>query len=130
MFNASDRLYRGKRIDIGKWEYGYHVYNKHENRHYIVNFLYNPTASWCYVDSRTVSRCTGKQVKNGKVFEYDICEDKNGKFIVIWDDDKAAYLMKYLDNSKDTAYPEDISDDSKVIGNLFDNPELMLSLIA
>lgn len=69
-------LFRGKRIDNGKWAYGYYFYDSFYNKAYIT------TGNYCMrtskeksnqriinafeVDAKTVGRCTGRKDKNGK----------------------------------------------------------------
>lgn len=73
----------------------------------------------------TVGQYTGKIISNGRVFEDDICENIDGVFLVCWDKEKSAFVMRLLEYPYETMYLEEMWDDSKIIGNLHDNPELL-----
>ena len=73
----------------------------------------------------TVGQYTGKTVKTGKVFQDDICRSIDGVFLVVWDDEKAAFMMQFYDGSNERLYLEEMWEDSEVIGNIHDNPDLL-----
>jgi len=80
------------------------------------------------VDSSTICQCTGLKDKNGKlIWENDIVETQYGKAVVVWD--KSEWRIKWIDDliwRKDLHYW--VNDNSwriEVIGNKFDNPELL-----
>lgn len=81
-------------------------------------------------DESTICQCTGLKDKNDKlIWEKDIVNTQRGKAIVVWD--KAEWRIKWI---KDTIWRKDLhfwtnEDDWKceVIGNIFDNPELLES---
>lgn len=80
------------------------------------------------VDSSTICQCTGLKDKNGKlIWENDIVETQYGKAVVVWD--KSGWRIKWIDDliwRKDLHYW--VNDNSwriEVIGNKFDNPELL-----
>ena len=121
-------LFRGKRIDNGKWVEGnLFVPDK-------VDFRKPPTEILmgidilriCYeVDPETVGQYTGKVVKTGKVFDGDIGKSIDGIFLVCWDDEKAAFVMRFNEYPYETLYLEEMWDDAEIIGNIHDNPELL-----
>lgn len=123
-------LFRGKRIDNGKWIQGY-LYGIWERR-YILWGMTNDIPNMVEVDPETVCQCTGLQDKNGEL---------------IWEND---ILMAYLDedhpedvtyakvelngfgwilqenNSEDQEYLDDfVMENYEVCGNTIDNPELL-----
>lgn len=82
------------------------------------------------VDRDTICQCTGLKDKNGKpIWENDILRCKVGTAKVIWD--KSEWRIEWLKNDlwrKDLHYWS-VEDNQKteVIGNIFDNKELLES---
>lgn len=143
-------LFRGKRLDNGKWVEGY--FAQHKDRCAILRFrvpeLNAETADeWIKgygffkVDSETVCQYTGlTNAYDKKVFEGDICEfsvfDWNGhdtqyKGVVVYDGSRFM-----LWRSKESEYYGDDGgfdldwvmaqdDEFQVIGNIFDNTDLL-----
>lgn len=77
-------------------------------------------------DESTICQCTGLRDKNGKlIWENDIVRCKVGTAEIIWD--KSGWRIKWL-RRKDLYYwaAEDIQS-MEIIGNIFDNPELLES---
>ena len=73
----------------------------------------------------TVGQYTGKSVSTGEVYEGDIATSIDGTFLVVWDEEKAAFMMQFYTYPNEALYLEEMWGDSKVIGNLYDNPELL-----
>ena len=109
--------------------------NEHLDGSWVVGFLsgknYIANDSGEYlVDPSTICQCTGLKDKNGQlIWENDIANTQCGKAIVVWD--KAEWRIKWI---KDTIWRKDLhfwtnEDDWKceVIGNIFDNKELLES---
>lgn len=129
-------LSRGKRIDNGEWVEGYLSYpfcTKNGNESYY--FYAKDSLGFfcrCVVDPSTVCQCTGIKDKNGNlIFENDIMgahidddfpEDVS-RFKVEWngrgwvENQPGAVDREYLDDFDTEHYA--------VIGNVFDNPELL-----
>lgn len=116
-------LYRAKRTDNGEWVEGFYAYMK--PYHYIMpkeNY-----DSWIGIDEKTLCACTGLKDKNEKlIWENDIVtgwfDDKRitgyimyGSNAIFFIERKGLYGI-HLDNSQDWL---------EVIGNIFDNPELL-----
>lgn len=137
-------LYKAKRVDNGEWVQGYLFDDGFENGRVFIGGLviekYNGTAcdDWtisgsCFyeIDKSTICQCTGLKDKNGKlIWENDIIRCEVGTAKVIWD--KSEWRIEWLKNDlwrKDLYYwaVEDIQRIVVVIGNIFDNEELLES---
>lgn len=140
-------LFRAKRIDNGKWVQGavlYHddtatIFNQHPADGSLQGFE---------VDINTICQCTGLNDKNGNlIWENDIIEkefycvpdsymdstkymgtiqyEDGGWYVNVVTDDIAQeyqyriYLIEAIANTKDL-------DHFEIIGNSFDNPELLM----
>lgn len=125
-----DILFRGKRIDNGEWEYGY-LYGIWEQR-YILWGMTNNVPNMVEVDPETICQYTGLTDKNGKkIWENDILEghldDKFPEDVtreqVIWHEsgwkteEPGCVDKEYLD--------EFDTENFEVVGNVYDNPELL-----
>ena len=121
-------LFRGKRIDNGEWVEGnLFVPDKVDFRKPPTEILMgtNIVRISYEVDPDTVDQYTGKVVKTGKVFDGDIGKSIDGIFLVFWDDERAAFVMRFNEYPYETLYLEEMWDDAEIIGNIHDNPELM-----
>lgn len=126
-------LFRGKRVDNGKWVYGCYV-NCHgpgcrinETRHYIMEY---PNA-WHKFYTATLGQYTGLKDRNGKrIFEGDILSFTDS------DEDQVLYTALWRDHrwmvQEHDEFPTDqddldelFSEYAEVIGNIHDNPELL-----
>lgn len=133
-------LFKGKRLDNGVWVQGY-LFGIWEKR-YILWEMTNDIPDMIEVDPTTICQCTGLKDKNGKlIWENDIVEKE-----FYTDYDAFANSERYVGTIKwtDCAAWEvvtdrcniliaheleftDWKDHCKVIGNIFDNPELLES---
>ena len=128
-------LFKAKRIDNGEWVQGalfngeshciigqeikFSPYTEHECK--IVGYE---------VDRDTICQCTGLKDKNGKlIWENDIIKCKFGIAVAVWD--KSEWRIKLV---KDNIWRKDLhywavedNQRTEVIGNIFDNPELLES---
>ena len=123
-------LFRGKREDNGAWETGSLIIERMYTSENIVQIGDKMTAYPTPVIPETVSEYTGLTDKNGvKIFENDIvtitgfCPDDEGYGVIQWHDDEAMFVV-------DADYCHyDFGNISgaelEVIGNMFDNPELI-----
>lgn len=128
-------LFRGKRLDNGQWVEGHLVVCKNNGRSFITELREVNEDSWLYweVDQNTVDQYTGLTDKNGtKIFEGDIIALNPRRFA----NKKVFYYTRcagfYMTSNPDipktceiTAIFNDDSDIYEVIGNIYDNPELM-----
>lgn len=104
-----------------------------EDRYYICvsalcqinSCINNGMTSMIEVIPETVGQFTGKTVKTGKVFEDDIGKSIDGMFLIRWSEEKSAFVMSFYDYPYDELYLEEMWEDSEIIGNIHDNPELV-----
>lgn len=141
-------LYKAKRVDNGEWVQGYLFNDGFENgRVFVGGFViekYNGTAcdEWTVtginfyeIDPNTICQCTGLKDKNGNlIWENDIIECKNRKHNfqtqIEWDAYCAGFIFQDTQTSAvglDVITANGLYSESKVIGNIFDNPELLES---
>ena len=90
-------------------------------------------------DESTICQCTGMPDKNSKVaYEHDIIETPVGNAKIIWNcslspTDKhinVGFEIVFLDATANDSYRHDLGywiGKSNIIGNIFDNPELLES---
>ncbi len=128
--------FRGKRLDNGEWAYGAFVPDELEQTHgkmvtwgFIRRYKPNRTVEsveMIEVDRNTVGQYTGLKDKNGKeIYDGDIlwC-DLGWKYAVEWDEEEGRFIGYTLENERKIVY---VNRDpkSEVIGNIYDNPELL-----
>lgn len=136
-------LCKAKRADNGEWVTGYYVkgldmYDKE------VHLIFEPatifysngeTDGWNEIDPSTICQCTGSKDKNGNlIWENDIIECKDGKHNfqtqIEWDAYCAGFIFQDTETSAaglDAITVNGLYSESKVIGNIFDNKELVES---
>lgn len=139
-------LYKAKRIDNGEWVQGY-LYGIWEKR-YILWGMTNDVPDMIEVDQSTICQCTGKRdMYNHLIFENDLMDGFIYPYIssldsehdyfaeVCWCDDITGFGIcthKYKNSDVRGSADGDVdliedfdSSKWKVIGNIFDNPELL-----
>lgn len=134
-------LFKAKRIDNGEWVFGHYVkgldmYAKEVHLIFeLATIFYSSgeTDGWYEVDSSTICQCTGSNDKNGNlIWENDIARIIfNGIehiYRVIWDESELDFKVT---NGKEF-YKSNFEylsccDEVEIIGNIFDNPELLES---
>ena len=119
----SRHLCRAKRTDNGEWVEGLltimwgqlHIINPNDE-----NTAYQ-------IDPQTICQCTGLKDKNGKlIWENDIVKvhEDEEPCLIEWGEDTARWNMtQYGSNIYD--FDNYWSYEVEVIGNIFDNPELL-----
>ncbi len=121
-------IFRGKRIDTGKWVYGSLLQWKDGDATICANESENNNVLIKHdVNSDTVGQYTGLKDRNGtEVWEGDLLRTPEGDIMVAeWIDAKIItrcvrpYNPRYK-NSLTFAYPVSV-----VVGNIHDNPELL-----
>lgn len=123
-------LFRGKRTDNGTWTCGY-LFCIWE-RAYLCWGTTNNVPNMKEVIPETVCQFTGLYDKNGrKIFEGDIVKGKvhelNGyrvrKGVIEYHD--TGFIMNLKPNSDSGYDQKNVPFEREVIGNVFDNPELL-----
>ena len=135
-------LYKAKRLDNEEWVQGYLVYDNRDKLYRIIMDIQYSTGTCITtdnaprVDSSTICQCAGLKDKNGKlIWENDVVAywdtystesgyaeaDCIGK--VVWDDETISFQV----TNRLSAESYEVLDECSVIGNKFDNPELLES---
>lgn len=131
-------LFKAKRTDNGEWVEGYLVETRHNTYHdgyriidkdginYDELDYYEPSFISYVIDKDTICQCTGLKDKNGKlIWENDVVDMHNNGFSFC-----KTEIVSYKDGGffpflcfgwECTPEPEY----TEVIGNIFDNPELI-----
>jgi uncharacterized phage protein (TIGR01671 family) len=134
-------LFKAKRTDNGEWVKGALVYDGRDKLYRIITEI-NYSTGTCLttdnaprVDKSTICQCTGLKDRNGNlIWENDIIECKNRKHNfqtqIEWDAYCAGFIFQDTETSAvglDAITANGLYSESKVIGNIFDNPELLES---
>ena len=128
-------LFKAKRVDDGEWVVGYLYRLSENNPPFIMLRKYGESYE---VDEHTICQCTGLKDKNSRlIWENDVVEigehedTVNGLYKVIYCENAHCYALK---RSVDFHYNfftfsdlNGFETSSKVIGNIFDNKELLES---
>ena len=132
--------FRGKRTDSGKWIYGYLIQTGHENieksnGQYVKTIKYYQIQEENYhsqfVDENTIGQFTGLKDKNGKeIYEGDIVEwtTLSGNkycFSVEYNNKYAQFVSVNTRDISMECEPLGDYENIIVIGNIYDNPELL-----
>lgn len=148
-------LFKAKRLDNGEWVKGALVYNDMDKLYRIIIELdYSSgtcmtTAKAPRVDASTICQCTGLKDKNGNlIWENDIvchaytkyqkentdyppfCRvEKRKNYVIKWDNTMVHLGFRYHNGRNIFHFKNGtvINGDDEVIGNVFDNPELLES---
>ena len=127
-------LFRGKRVDNGEWIYGWITtqHKKYTEGELLTRIQSNTFGEGeHYVETETVGQYIGLTDKNGtKIFEGDIVKGLfnfglsiNAK--VVYYDGSFGVVCKRCGAINFTAFPSFCGVDWEVIGNIYDNPDLM-----
>lgn len=115
-------LFKAKRVDNGEWEEGLLIVMWGE--YHIINPSDEDTAY--PIDTDTICQYTGLTDKNGnKIWENDIVSC-GGYLVVTWKEEFASFCLSKKGWMYQHFFGEAVNGcDCKVIGNIFDNPELL-----
>ncbi len=138
---SKEILFKAKRRDWRKlpkeewWVEGYYVH-KHDDTYYmfvneVVEYHDGPIFSMQYtmniyeIDPETLCQYTGFSDKNGKrIWENDIVRfDNCSNYPIVWDEDYKAFGSCWYSDFDHMSKYRDVM--MEVIGNVFDNPELL-----
>lgn len=131
-------LFKAKRIDNGEWVEGYYLKAKnHWHKHkphedWITISTTQEEGGWRIIyskypiDANTICQYTGLTDKNRKkIWENDVVSC-GGNLVVIWNERFASFCLGKNGWMYNHFFGEAIEGcDCEVIGNVFDNPELM-----
>jgi hypothetical protein len=130
--------FRGKKVQMrgsmdtseaGEFVFGSYVWDGYE--HFIIT---DENIEWC-VDPETVGQYTdyyGLEFYDGSIIsvacdcdsEYG-CTHPDGKYLVVWDEDTAGYALKSIRNGRLHPLDEYGVENMQVIGDRWDNPDLL-----
>lgn len=116
-------LFKGKRVDNGEWTEGYFFKIWHK-----VFLLWGMTGDCPNMEEvipKTVGQYTGLNDKNGKkIFEGDILLKGFEKVLVKWNANQCRWGI-YSNNYEICGFNESTQGYFEVIGNIYDNSELL-----
>lgn len=122
-----ENIYRGKRLDNGEWVYGGLITDGKGNYAIATLVILNNcnTAIVHLVDPATVGQYTGKcDRQQHKVYEDDIVRDELGSIgVVIFME--GMFAVDFGEGIELQELNTDVLEVCEIIGNCFDNPELL-----
>ena len=120
-------LFKAKRKDNGEWVEGYYLPGMklpgYDGKN---DFIVMSDGDYFAINPITLCQYTGLTDKNGKkIWENDIVElpDEEGYFTCKWEEDAARFVMNGDGLTVD--FDNYWSYQTEVVGNIFDNPELL-----
>lgn len=125
--------FRGKRVDNGEWVYGYFAIDKDTKSNCIIERIYwdcegcSDQALYYEVDPNTIGQYTGLKDKNSKeIYEGDIYHqgDRNILYVVEYTHD-CSFMGRQIRTKGSRVGLAYWQDRIEVIGNIYDNPELL-----
>lgn len=125
--NGTEKIFVDDKWIKGEWVYGYYIrYGwTHQEKDYIVP-LYASDLYAKEVIPETVGQYTGLTDKNGKkIFEEDIIKWGLKPCVVKLDECNASFCLYLYGTIKISGFNRDTMKLKEVIGNIYDNPELL-----
>lgn len=121
-----DYEFRGKKIGTGEWLYG-NLFNDGAEDYIIPKTLLGfDDLENCQVDLNTIGEWTCLRDKEGtKVYEGDIVEYQGFKYLVIRNTDYACFSFRSINIVTPDMIGLALDRQTKVIGNKYDNPDLL-----
>lgn len=120
-------LFRGKRVDNGEWVFGSYIEHEHAIV-YPTDISPDGATLFCEgaeIIESTVGQYTGLTDKNGKkIFEGDIVVKNGGVPLLVCFED-FMWQMVYINNEYKHRLENEDNKKWEVIGNIYDNPELL-----
>ncbi len=128
-------LFKAKRINNGEWVEGYYLRDQyHIGGKDIIFYRKDSDRFTVYtdrIDIETLCQFTGLYDKNGKrIWENDVvwlvCDGKEHIYQIVWDNSELDFKATNGEENYGTNYEYLLCcDEIEVIGNIFDNPELL-----
>ena len=119
-------LFRAKREDNGEWVYGYYV--RLPDAAGAVHMMHVPARNpdecnaTFYIDPKTLGQFTGLTDKNGtRIFEGDIVEYERKRYSINY----LPHYARFSAVKPNTVFCVFAYQRGEVIGNIYDNPELI-----
>ena len=83
------------------------------------------------IDFKTIGQYIGVKDKNKKeIYAGDILKDYEGNvFVIVWDERETAFVAKCINDPVRTDYPKDVAKYAEIIGNIYENSELLKKVI-
>ena len=120
-------LFRGKRVDNGEWVKGYLICPEFDKSRAYIGYLFpddDHDLDVAEVASSTVGRFTGLTDRNGvKIFEGDIVR-YGQRGAVEYNSGSAQFTLNFA-NSTYVGFDKIPFCDCEVLGNIYDNPDLL-----
>lgn len=140
-------LFKSKRKDNGEWVIGSLISMPYGG--YMIDIVADSRRFRVMIDPSTICQCTGLRDKNGKlIYENDIvshkykkyteeatdytlfgCIEKRKNYVIKWDNTMVYCGFRYHNSRNIFQFKNGTvsNGDDEVIGNIFDNPELLES---